>query len=107
MVLTSQTLSRPAEPERKGPKISVFLLSYNKGEYVLDAMRSVFAQTTPDWELWLLENSTDGRTHLIAEAELAAQPPETRARVRYERLEGAAIEKKRKETYIPAWLLNV
>ena len=53
------------------PKISVFLPSYNKGEYVLDALRSVLAQSRPDWELWILENSNDGKTNLLVEEELA------------------------------------
>ncbi len=115
MVLTSQTLTRPAEPEseHKGPKVSVFIPSFNKGAYVLDALRSVFAQTTPDWELWILENSNDGRTHLIVEnflyEQLGARYLNDWAAkgVYYERLEGEEIEKKRREMYIPAWLLNV
>ena len=88
------------------PKISVFLPSYNKGEYVLDAMRSVFAQTRTDWELWILENSNDGETHKLVEAELdywKALPN----KIHYERLEGEEIEKTRRAKYITAWLLNV
>jgi glycosyltransferase involved in cell wall biosynthesis len=107
MVLTSQTLSRPAEPEHKGPKVSVFILSYNKGAYVLDAMRSVFAQTMTDWELWILENSNDGETHKLVEDELAAQYDAVHKKVFYERLEGEEIEAKRRETYIACWLPNV
>jgi glycosyltransferase involved in cell wall biosynthesis len=107
MVLTSQTIGRPAEPEHNGPKVSVFLPSFNKGEYVLDAMRSVFNQTTDDWELWILENSNDGVTDKVVENELSKLTPEMRFRVRYERLEGEEIEKRRREGYITAWLLNV
>jgi glycosyltransferase involved in cell wall biosynthesis len=107
MVLTSKTLSQPAEPEHKGPKVSVFLPSYNKGEYVLDAMRSVFAQTMTDWELWIIENSNDGVTDGVVRNELSKLDAETCFKVRYERLEGEEIEKKRREIYITAWLLNV
>lgn len=107
MVLTSQTLYEPAEPEHKGPKVSVFLPSYNKGKYVLDAMRSVFAQTMIDWELWILENSTDGVTNLIVQRELESHPLDITRKIHYERLEGEAIEKVRREKYITTWLLNV
>jgi glycosyltransferase involved in cell wall biosynthesis len=107
MVLTSQTLHQPAEPEHHGPRVSVFLPSYNKGEYVLDAMRSVFNQSVPDWELWILENSNDGVTNLVVENELSKLDADTRFKVRYERLEGEEIERKRRESYITAWLLNV
>jgi spore maturation protein CgeD len=101
------------------PAISVFLPSYNKGEWVLDAMRSVFGQSRADWELWLLENSSDGRTNLIVEDELTRHfglqeldGDEWLAAlkengVHYERLEGAEIERKRRETYMTSWLLNV
>jgi spore maturation protein CgeD len=93
------------------PKVSVFLLSYNKGEYVLDAMRSVFAQTMTDWELWLLENSNDGVTHEIVANEidryLESFSGEPLGIVHYERLEGEEVERQRKEKYIATWLLNV
>jgi glycosyltransferase involved in cell wall biosynthesis len=114
MVLTSETLARPAqpaEPEHKGPKVSVFILSYNKGAYVLDAMRSVLNQTMPSWELWILENSNDGITHKLVEEELERWRYGARfgpaSTVKYERLEGEEIEAKRRETYVACWLLNV
>jgi glycosyltransferase involved in cell wall biosynthesis len=88
-------------------KVSVFLPSFNKGLYVLDAMRSVFAQTMRDWELWILENSNDGETHKIVEAELARLSPKRRFKVHYERLEGEEIEYRRANSYITCWLLNV
>jgi spore maturation protein CgeD len=113
MVLTSQTLTRPAEPEpeHKGPKVSVFILSYNKGAYVLDAMRCVRDQTMADWELWILENSNDDVTNAMVMNELASWEamglvPDG-CSVQYERLEGEEIEKKRRETYIACWLPNV
>jgi len=109
MVLTSQTLSRPAEPEHKGPKVSVFIPSYNKGAYVLDAMRCVFDQTLKDWELWILENSNEDNryTRMCIESELRGLGPEVRSKIHYECLDGEEIEKQRRETYITAWLLNV
>jgi len=47
------------------PKISVFLPSYNKGGFAVEAVRSVFMQSYQDWELHILENSTDDRTRGI------------------------------------------
>jgi spore maturation protein CgeD len=91
-------------------KVSVFLPSYNKGAYVLDAMRSVLNQTHHDWQLYILENSNDGETHKIVEAELARWDEledQYVGDVRYERLQGDEIERQRREKYITAWLLNV
>lgn len=33
--------------------------SYNQARYIADAVRSVLAQDDPDWELWIVDNSTD------------------------------------------------
>ena len=44
------------------PMVSVFLPSYNKGEYAAEAIACVLAQDFTDYELWILENSTDGTT---------------------------------------------
>ena len=33
--------------------------SYNQARYLIEAVRSVLAQDDPDWELWILDNSTD------------------------------------------------
>lgn len=41
---------------------SPFLLlmpSYNQAHYVVDAVRSVLAQDDPEWELWIVDNSSD------------------------------------------------
>lgn len=90
------------------PKVSVFLPSFNKGEYVLDAMRSVLAQTRTDWELFILENSNDGMTDKIVKAELERWDElEGCGLAHYERLEGGEIERQRREKYITAWLLNI
>lgn len=43
-------------------RISVFLPSYNKGGFAIEAIESVVNQGFPGWELWVLENSTDGTT---------------------------------------------
>lgn len=95
------------------PKVSVFLPSYNKGAYVLDAMRSVFAQTITDWELWILENSNDnGVTRKLIEQEIVdfhspAQGEYRNNKIHYIKLDGEEIERRRAESYITAWLMNV
>lgn len=48
--------------------VSVFTCSYNKSKYVGDAIKSVLAQTFPDFEYWILENSTDQETRRIVES---------------------------------------
>jgi glycosyltransferase involved in cell wall biosynthesis len=43
-------------------RVTPFLLlmpSYNQARYIADAVRSVLAQDDPDWELWILDNSSD------------------------------------------------
>lgn len=90
------------------PKVSVFLPSYNKGAFVLDALRSVFAQTMTDWELWILENSNDdGTTRRLIDLELQSHPLEITKKIHYELLQGEEIERQRREKYITSWLLNV
>jgi spore maturation protein CgeD len=107
MVLTSETLHSPAKPPHNGPKVSIFMPSYNKGEWVLDGIRSIVAQTMDDWELWILENSNDGVTNLVVENGLSKLDADTRFKIHYERLAGEDIEKVRREKYITTWLLNV
>lgn len=47
------------------PKITIFTCSYNKPQYVGQAIESVLAQTYPSFEYLILENSTDGLTRDI------------------------------------------
>lgn len=48
------------------PRLSVILPSYNGGDYLLLAVRSVIAQSFEDWELILLDDgSTDGSVKVI------------------------------------------
>lgn len=41
--------------------------SYNQSHYIGDAVRSVLAQDDPDWELWILDNSSDATPQLMRE----------------------------------------
>jgi glycosyltransferase involved in cell wall biosynthesis len=66
------------------PRISVFLPSHNKGGFAVEAARSVFDQDFEDWELWILENSTDdGRTRRLLQKFVDLGDP----RVNYEEIE--------------------
>jgi glycosyltransferase involved in cell wall biosynthesis len=46
---------------RSSPAMPFLLLmpSYNQARYVAEAVDSVLAQDDPDWELWIVDNSTD------------------------------------------------
>jgi len=57
-------------------KVTIAISFYNPGEYFEDAIRSVFAQTSEDWELLLVDDgSTDGSL------QLAQQVSDERVRV--------------------------
>jgi hypothetical protein len=40
--------------------------SYNQARFIAEAVDSVLAQDDPDWELWILDNSTDGTPEVMA-----------------------------------------
>lgn len=92
---------RALRPETMNPIASVFLPSYNKPEYVLQALDSVFSQSFDDWELWLLENSDDGKTDKLVEAYLDERDD---YRVNYVRLKLMPLFRQR--NYVTSWLLN-
>jgi glycosyltransferase involved in cell wall biosynthesis len=78
---------------------SVFLPSYNKRLLAVEAIESVLAQDHEDFELWVLENSTDGVTRdLVCEA--TADDP----RVSCEHID--LTDGDRAAAYPPAMLLN-
>jgi spore maturation protein CgeD len=80
------------------PLASVFTLSHNKGQYAVEAIKSVLAQDYPDFEYWILENSTDASTRELI-APLLGDP-----RIIYEEIDLTASE--RAACYVPAMLLN-
>jgi glycosyltransferase involved in cell wall biosynthesis len=84
--------------------VSVFLTSHNKCSYVLDALQSVWNQVREDWELWLLENSTDeGRTRCIIDDWLVDKGYEGDPRLHYEVLDDVPRDG---SVYVTTWLLN-
>jgi hypothetical protein len=78
---------------------SVFLPSYNKGGYAVEAIRSVLAQDHTDLELWVLENSTDSTTRAMVCEATAGDP-----RVSCEHID--LTPEQRAGCYVPAMLLN-
>lgn len=82
------------------PRVSVFLPSYNKGGWVEEALQSVLNQDFADWELFLLENSTDGHTRRgLSESGLLADP-----RIRYHEIN---LDQGFRSTHFTCgWLLN-
>lgn len=39
--------------------------SYNQARYIAEAVKSVLAQDDPDWELWIVDNSTDATPEVM------------------------------------------
>lgn len=83
------------------PKVSFFLLSHNKGEYAVEALSSIEAQTLRDWECWVLENSTDGGATRQALKDSGLLDD---TRVHYEELD--LSDELRASVYVSCWLLN-
>lgn len=82
------------------PRISVFMPSYNKRGFAVEAIRSVFSQSFTDWELWIMENSTDGgKTRNVIKKYVPMDDP----RLRYEEIE---LSEEVRENYWPAPYLN-
>ena len=85
-------------------RISCFIPSHNKGEYATDAIASVFAQDFNDWELFIVENSTDGgATRGIIKEFLGTYL--NHPRVHYVELDD--LDEERSKFYITAWLMNL
>ena len=45
---------------------SLLMPSYNQAHFIGEAVASVLAQDDPDWELWILDNSTDETPQVMA-----------------------------------------
>lgn len=81
-------------------KVSAFLPSFNKPEYVTDAIGSVLSQTHENLELWILENSNDGVTREV----IKASPYYTDKRVKY--IEIDFTDEQREHAYVTSVLCN-
>lgn len=78
--------------------VSVFTPSFNKAEYVVDAIEGVLTQTYQNYEYWILENSNDKKTRKIVRR-FKPHP-----KIKY--IEIDLTDKQRKEFYPTAKILN-
>lgn len=81
------------------PRISVFMPSYNKRGFGVEAARSCLTQDFTDWELWIMENSTDGKTRDVLKKYLPMDDP----RIIYEDID---LSPKIRAKHWPAPYLN-
>lgn len=79
--------------------LSIVTPSFNKPEYVLDAVNSVLNQTFRKFEYWIIDNSTDGLTRPLLR-KIAGQDP----RIQYLEFDFTPLE--RRQFYVPAYILN-
>jgi glycosyltransferase involved in cell wall biosynthesis len=80
-------------------KISVFTPSYNKGNFAVEAIKSVLSQTFSDFEYWVLENSTDAQTR-----EQVREIARSDKRIRYVELDFS--KEVRQKEYVAPLILN-
>jgi spore maturation protein CgeD len=98
--MTVEPIPVPVDIVNSNIAASIFLPSYNKKAFVLDAIHSVLDQTSADWELWLVENSTDGETrNIIEQSGVLADP-----RIIYEKID--LDPELRASVYPTTWLMN-
>ena len=84
------------------PKLSVFLLSHNKNGYVQEAVQSVLDQDYVNYELHILENSTDDTTALALLSYLYGR--DSNQLITFWDVD--VPEEVRATKYVPAWLIN-
>ena len=46
--------------------------SYNHARFIADAIRSVLAQDDENWELWIVDNSSDETPRLVGNSKIVA-----------------------------------
>ena len=56
-------------------KVSIIIPVYNAEKYIRDTVASVQAQTYTNWEIWMIEDSSEDNSRQVIE-ELAAKDPE-------------------------------
>lgn len=78
---------------------TIVTATYNKPKYLPDAAASVFRQTDPDWEWWIVLDGADEPTRRLAYCWAVAEP---RIRV----FDEPVTEQQRRERYRPAVIAN-
>lgn len=82
-------------------KVSIITPSFNKTEYVLDAIDSVLDQTFRDFDYWVIENSTDKRTNRLVRGYALVH-----SNVHFGVISKEYTPEQRAAEYIPAVILN-
>src|SRR5690349_19362823 len=73
-----------------GELVSIVMPAYNAGKYIADSIRSVIAQTWPDWELLVVDDGSSDDTGAIVKEFVARDP-----RIRYFFQENSRLGKAR------------
>jgi len=62
--------------EKKAPKISVVICSYNRQDYIIEAIDSLYNQTHPRWEyeVIVVDNNSTDNTEALCKQYIAAHP---------------------------------
>jgi glycosyltransferase involved in cell wall biosynthesis len=81
------------------PTVSIVTPSYNKHEYVMEAINSVLDQTIAEWDYWIIDNSTDDLTRQVLHEKLPKDP-----RIHYLEFDFTPLQ--RKSFYVPAYICN-
>lgn len=79
---------------------SILTPSYNKGEYVLDAVRSVLNQSCGNWDYTIVDNSTDEKTRQVLRSSVELRDP----KITY--IERDFTQMERERFYVPARIVN-
>lgn len=69
------------------PKVSVIIPSYNYAQYLPECIRSIFAQSSSDWEAIIVDDGSTDNTPEVAPKLVAIDP----ARVKYFRTENKGV----------------
>lgn len=75
------------------PKVSIVTPTYNRSQYIDGLVRTVFAQTYPDFELIIVDDGSQDDTRAVVEKHIAAHPQ--RIRYFYQENQGSAAARNR------------
>jgi glycosyltransferase involved in cell wall biosynthesis len=64
-------MNKRAIPQNRLPKVSIILPTFNRGEFISDAIDSIQAMSFKDWELIIVDDGSKDQTHKIVDKYLA------------------------------------
>lgn len=59
-------MTHPKNNQGGHDKFLLIMPSYNQAHYIGYAIESILAQTDPDWDLWIIDNSTDNTPEVVS-----------------------------------------